>query len=283
MEHTIPPGTDTMSLKTYLPQALGACPAWALRHALKQRDVKRDGKRLSPDTLVRAGDHLILYLPKAALGRTTEISIVYQDEAVVLVEKPQGVASKQNDGTGDSVEGLLMAQQGLAQVWACHRLDVNTGGLLLLAKHAQTFALLKEAFANGQVQKTYTCRVVGTPQPGQAVAQAFLSKDAKAARVRISDTPFGRAKPIRTAYRVLAPGPVSRLSVDLLTGRTHQIRAHLSHLGWPVLGDDKYGDRAANRRYHVTRQQLWATKIAFSQHLTVPSLQGKTFEVDAPF
>ena len=170
----------------------------------------------------------------------------------------------------------LCARHCGAPVFACHRLDAQTGGLLLLAKSEPAREEAVAAFAAHQVRKVYHCLVRGAPQPAEKTLRAWLEKDAQAARVRIWDSPRGGALPIETRYRTLArEGELSRLEVEIPTGRTHQIRAQLAHIGHPILGDDKYGDRALNRRFGVRAQQLWAVRLTL--------WDGRTFETKEPF
>lgn len=283
MLHIVPPHVSPMPLAQYLPLALSGVPGWALRQALRQRQVKRAGKRLSPKDTVYPGDRLSVYLPKGGLPKPTELAVLYQDDQVVLIEKPQGMGVRTEDGPGGSVDQLLAEQLGLPAVWPCHRLDYHTGGVLLLAKEESVCRLLLDDFAAHHIEKQYECRVVGTPEPPQAELHAYLRKDAAAARVQVRDTPFPGAKAIITGYQVLSAGEIARLSVTLITGRTHQIRAHLAHIGHPILGDDKYGNREMNRRHHMMRQQLWATELHFSSEASIPALRGRAFASEAPF
>ena len=133
------------------------------------------------------------------------------------------------------------------------------------------------------MEKFYTCRTKGCPAKREAVMHAYLRKDAQLSRVAVTDYPARGALEIVTGYRVLEPGEYARLEVELMTGRTHQIRAHLAHIGHPILGDDKYGDRALNRRLGLRRQQLWATRLVFHAGGALAYLDGKAFSVDCPF
>ena len=112
---------------------------------------------------------------------------------------------------------------------------------------------------------------------------AFLRKDAQISRVSVTDYPARGSMEIVTAYRVIQGGKNAKLEVELITGRTHQIRAHLAHIGHPILGDDKYGDRVLNRELGVKRQQLWATRLVFHAEGALSYLNGKTFSVKCPF
>ena len=120
-------------------------------------------------------------------------------------------------------------------------------------------------------------------KPPSAVCSAWLVKDARKAIVRITDRPERDAKPIETGYETLQSGPVSRLRIHLITGRTHQIRAHLAALGHPVLGDDLYGDRDFNRREKARSLKLCAVSLKLDTAGRLPALDGREFTVEPPF
>lgn len=198
-------------------------------------------------------------LQAAAAG----FGLVYADANILALDKPVGLATAEADGGQDTLESRLKAVYG--QAWPLHRLDVNTTGLVLFARTEAARDELLVAFENRHIHKTYHCVVKGTPSPKEALCRAYLLKDAQKARVTIFDSPVAGAKEIETAYRVLSSrGGESLLAVELHTGRTHQIRAHLAHLGHPLLGDDKYGDRDWNRARKVTLPRLCAVELTFS-------------------
>ena len=267
---------------------------WAQREALRSRDVKIDGVRLTGDRPVRAGETIQAYFPKQAMREAAMLlpeEIPYEDERALILVKPQGLAC-QNDRdplAGDTaltrVQRYLAAKNGGAMqpVCLCHRLDIQTGGLLLFAKDEAAYAVLSEAIAGHALRKTYTCLVKGCPARREETLVGYLRKDAASARVSVTDGPRPSAVRIVTQYRVLEAGEVSRLSVELVTGKTHQIRAHLAHIGHPLLGDDKYGDRAFNRAHNARRQALFATTLRFPEELALPELAGKTVMCDCPF
>lgn len=265
---TLPPHSPEERADKAVARWLADVPGHCLREAFARRDIKCNGVRIAPDTEVSGGDTLCVFLPEAALP---PLNIVSEDPAYVVVNKRQGMPT-QGEGSVESV----YARRGGAPVFACHRLDVQTGGLLLLAKDEAALLAAREAFAARRVQKTYQALVRGMPRPAKAVLRAWLRKDAGRAAVHIQDESAPGALPIETRYTVLKTnGDTSLLSVELITGRTHQIRAHLAHIGHPVLGDDKYGDRKLNRALGLRRQQLWATRLAL--------WDGRVFETKPGF
>jgi len=140
-----------------------------------------------------------------------------------------------------------------------------------------------QAFSQRSFQKFYTCRVKGCPAKREAVMHAHLRKDAQISRVSVTDYPARGSMEIITGYRVIQDGEYALMEVELITGRTHQIRAHLAHIGHPILGDDKYGDRMLNRQLGVKRQQLWATRLVFQADGALAYLNGRSFSVKCPF
>ena len=283
----IPPEADGMKAGLFLRRILPDLPESALRKLFAARDVRLDSIRVQKDSPVRAGQELRVYLPDA--GRSgSPLRVVYEDGDVLLVNKPAGV-SVESDGSG----ALSLAE--LCRLYTaekdpsafpplpCHRLDNKTSGLCLFAKNGQALGILEEAFRERTVEKYYVCLVRGIPKPPSAECRAFLLKDAVRGKVRILDREVPGARPVITAYETLEGGPVSRLRVHLVTGRTHQIRAHLAALGHPVLGDDLYGDRSFNRQMKARGLKLCAVSLRVSTGGRLPLLDGKTFEIQPPF
>lgn len=231
-----------------------------LREAFKKRDVKRNGTRIAADEIVREGDALCLYIRDAkapVIAREDALSILLCDDDYIVVDKRQGVPVQ----GALSLEEMCTARFG-EPVFACHRLDVMTGGLVLLARHDAALQTAIAAFAERRVQKTYRALVRGVPNPPSRTLHGYLRKDEKASKVRIFDHPAPGALSIETRFSTKeVRGDMTLLDIELITGRTHQIRAHLSHIGHPIVGDDKYGDRAFNRAHGMRRQCLWSVRL----------------------
>lgn len=330
----IPPDAEGMKTGLFLRRLLPSLPESVLRKIFAARDVKLDGVRADRDTPVHAGQTLSVFLP-ASHEESPVLRIVYEDEDVLLVNKPAGVSVQSDEpgslsltdlcrlhtqsrptlstaahsfeppaagdpGAADEISPGAAARSSLETVHRTvsraleptgghrflapvHRLDNKTCGLCLFAKNPRAHAVLLEAFKQRTVEKYYICLVRGIPKPPAATCSAFLLKDAARGVVQILDQNRPGARPITTGYETLSAGPVSRLRVHLITGRTHQIRAHLAALGHPVLGDDLYGDRSFNRLQKSRSLKLCAAELTLNTEGQLPNLDGKTFKINPPF
>ena len=250
------------------------------------RDGKLDGKRVKPDVRVMAGQKVELFCMEQ---EAPLVDVIFEDEDVLLVNKRSGISVEPDEKGGVTLTELAhrhvrRSNPEAPAPQACHRLDNQTCGLLLFAKNERAAAILLRAFRDRTMDKRYICLVRGMMKPPAATCRAYLVKDAKAARVTIHDDAVPGSRPIITEYETLEAGPVSRLLVHLVTGRTHQIRAHMSALGHPLLGDDVYGDRAFNRQQKVQgRLCLCAARLTIDTAGQLPQLDGRTFTAPCPF
>lgn len=277
---------DGMRIDACIRRFLPELPSRTVQDAFSHRDVKLDGRRVKPDVRVTAGQTVELFCMEQS---APILPIIYEDEDVLLVNKRAGISVEADEKGGVTLSDLALRhvrQQSpdARPPKACHRLDNQTCGLLMFAKTQKAETILVRAFKERTMDKRYICLVRGMMKPPQAVCRAYLLKDAKAAHVTIHDAPVPGARPIVTAYESLSQGPVSRVEVHLITGRTHQIRAHMAALGHPLLGDDVYGDRAFNRQMKMQGKLcLCAAKLTIDTKGQLPLLDGKTFTVDCPF
>ena len=284
---TVPPEASGQRVDDFLRQVLPRLPESALRQLFDRRDLRLDGTRLHQrDTRLQPGQQLTVFLPESA--SSSSLDIVYEDEDVMLVNKPAGISVEADEPGRLSLSALCLSHVRRADPAApaplpCHRLDHQTCGLCLFAKGEKAHAVLLRVFRERTLDKRYECMVRGIPKPPRATCRAYLLKDPEKGRVFVFDHPVPGGKTILTAYETLEAGPISRLSVHLLTGRTHQIRAHLAALGHPILGDDLYGDRRANRETGTRSLQLCAVSLRLDTGGQLPRLDGRDFYIHAPF
>ena len=290
-EIIIPRDAVGQRVADYLRSALPDLPESVLRRIFASRDVKLDSIRVSRDQRLQEGQCLKIYIPDASAGSSSaapSLSVVYEDDDVLLVNKRAGISVEPDVRGGVTLTDLCLeyVRRNNPDAFppaACHRLDNKTCGLCLFAKNQQALDILQDVFRSRKLEKYYVCLVRGIMKPPEAVCHAWLVKDALHARVRITDHQEPGAKPVTTGYETPESGPVSRLRVHLITGRTHQIRAHLAALGHPLLGDDLYGDRDFNRREKARSLKLCAVSLTIDTDGRLPCLDGKTFTIDPPF
>ena len=228
-----------------------------IQKIIRTKSVKINGKRVGQDMNVSAGDLVCVYF---ADREKDSIEVVYRDDNILVVNKASGIEVTGEGSLTERINNILTDATALP----VHRLDRNTMGLVVFALNKNAETELLASFKERDVDKMYNCIVVGTPKQPSAKLKAYLFKDAKKSQVYVSDTQKQGYLPIETHYRLLKSlGELSLLEVKLITGRTHQIRAHLAHVKLPILGDGKYGINKINRRYRVKTQLLCCTKITF--------------------
>lgn len=242
----------TQSLKEFTENNY-AQAAFFWRQLLKSKDIKVNGKRVSADITLYKGDVVCYYLT-AKQAEKTAFHVLYEDENILIADKESGVNS----------EAVYAALARERQCYFIHRLDRNTEGLLAFALNTKTEKELLRAFKDRTAEKRYHALCFGEFPNATEVLTAYLKKDAGKALVQIFDKPFGGAERIVTEYKVLEKqGETTWVEVTLHTGKTHQIRAHLAHIGCPIVGDMKYGDNVKNKALNATRQHLVAKYLQF--------------------
>ncbi len=233
-----------------------------LYKALRKKDIRVNDVRMNKNVIVHTGDHIKIYISDEQLEKNShfEIDIIYEDEHICVVNKPARI-----EVTGENSLTTLL-EKSYTFIKPCHRLDRNTTGLVLFAKDKETLDILLDKFKNHEIEKHYTAKVIGIPTKKQATLTAYLFKDAKKSLVYISNTPKRGYEKIMTSYQVVKENKkenTSILDVTLHTGKTHQIRAHLAYIGYPILGDGKYGNNEINKRSGYKVQQLTSCSLTF--------------------
>lgn len=241
--------------------------AFALSRLLRERNVKVNGARVGKNVELKRGDVVIFYTTPIQEAKPSHY-IAYEDENILIADKFDGVTS----------EGLLSEIRGKA-AYAVHRLDRNTRGLIVFAKTPGAQRELVAAFRERRVGKEYLALCKDNFKSDKAVLTAYLRKNADSAFVRIYNKSAPDCQKIVTEYEILKRRDnLALVKIKLHTGKTHQIRAHLAHIGCPVVGDNKYGDEALNGVLGLSRQQLIAERLSFSLKGNLEYLNGKTFK-----
>ncbi|MGI5958342.1 MAG: RluA family pseudouridine synthase [Massiliimalia sp.] len=272
-------------LDKFLSKSVPLLPKSLLYKSIRKKRIKVNGKKCELNYKLCLGDQLDLYLNDEFfpvqeslpfLAVPSKIDVVYEDEQILLVNKPQGlVVHEDNDNTLDTLihrvqhylydQGEYHPEDELSFAPAlCNRIDRNTCGMVIVAKTAAALRILNEKIKNREITKKYLCLVAGTPSPKQATLTHYLQKDSSKNQVTLYDKPRPNAKTAITQYQVLeSRGNLSLVEVNLKTGRTHQIRAHMAYIGHPLLGDGKYGLHALNNQYGIRHQALCSYKLRF--------------------
>lgn len=280
--HVVPPSAPEMPLDRYLRRAWPMVPGRVLRELYKRKDVRVNGVRADTKAPVRGGDALTLYAD--ARWFEPEPDVLWTDDKLIAAVKPRGLPVDA-DGFGIGADTLLTR---LRRRWPaaelCHRLDAPAGGIVLAAADEAVLQQALEAFRVHGLRKEYRALALRPFQRRAGTLRAFLQKDARRAEVRILDRPMPGALPIETRYSVMdeaAPG-LWRVALEPVTGRTHQLRAHMAHVGHPLLGDDRYGDRAVNRQYPRAGLCLWHARLTVPADSPLTGYRGRTFEAAEP-
>ena len=231
---------------------------------LRKKDIKVNGKRVNENILIFENDEIEVYIADSLLETKINFEIVFEDENILVIDKPAGI-----EVTGSHSLTTLIHKQyancGYLPM-PCHRLDRNTTGLILFAKNQEALDILLDKFKNHEIEKHYLALVYGVPKEQSQTLTAYLFKNSKKSIAYISDEPKRGYSKIITSYSVLEKNSngTCMLDVEIKTGKTHQIRAHLAHIGLPIVGDGKYGNYEINKKLGFKTQKLRSYILKFN-------------------
>ena len=305
-EFTIGPNDAGQRLDRFLAKAVPLLPASLAQKYIRIKRIKLNGGRAERDSRLQTGDVLQLYINDEFFDKprednafltvaTPKLTIVYEDEHILLADKRPGLAVHPHDGAeyGRTLIDHIQAYLYQKKEWRpreensftpalCNRIDRNTGGIVIAAKTAEALRVLNQKIKDREMDKRYLAIVEGAPKPREGSLKGYLFKDAKKNRVFVTDTPQAGSKSCQTNYKTLASrNGLSLVECELITGRTHQIRAQFAHAGHPLLGDGKYGK--LDKRFDRNYQALYSYKLTFQFTTDAGALEylnGKSFRVE---
>ena len=305
-EFTIGKNDAGQRLDRFLSKAMPLLPPALLQKYIRIKRVKCNGGRCRRDQRLNEGDVLSLYINDEFFEQPREdnlfltlfqpkLDILYEDENVLLVDKRPGLVVHADETEKvntliNHIQAYLYQKREWNPKWEnafapalCNRIDRNTGGIVIAAKNAETLRVLTAKIRDREITKKYLCVTLGRMTPSEGKLECFLLKDEGKKLVSVYHRPVPGGKSAVTLYRTLETrGMLSLTEAELLTGRTHQIRASFADAGHPLLGDGKYGKGEINRRYGETRQALYSYYIRFdfpTEAGILGYLKGKEFKV----
>lgn len=296
-------------LDKFLFKFFGSIPSSIIYKGIRKKRIKVNGKKSEISYMLREGDVLELYINDEFFESeqkddefksiSAKLSVVYEDKNIILADKPSGMSvhddeTKTKNTLINHIKSYLFEkgeynpeEENSFVPALCNRIDRNTSGIVIAAKNAMALRIMNEKIKNREIDKFYLCLVQGRLKEKEKTLKTYMRKDEKKNQVFCYDTPVPGGKTAITKYRVLKEGELTSLvEVELLTGRTHQIRAHFASIGHPLAGDGKYGTNEFNKKVGMKYQALYSYKLRFnfSDENELSYLNGKTFEVkDVPF
>ena len=310
-EITIGKNDAGQRLDRFLSKAMPLLPPALLQKYIRIKRIKCNGARAQRDQRLAQGDVVQLYINDEFFDKPSEenlfltlfkphLTVVYEDEHLLLADKPQGMVVHADETEKvntliNHIQAYLYQKREWNPRWEnaftpalCNRIDRNTGGIVIAAKDAEALRDMNRLIREDQLSKFYLCLCHGSMERPAATLHGYLAKDSARNLVRVEDHPFPGAREIITKYRVLdtrgkGEDAVSLLQVELVTGRTHQIRAHLAHIGHPLLGDGKYGINRADRQEGFKYQALYAWRLDFDipgDGGSLAYLRGRSFRLN---
>lgn len=283
---TIEKNDSNQRLDKYLTKSFPNLPKTLMYKYIRIKRIKVNGKRAEISTKLNIGDVVDMYINDEFfvqketvydfMKAPKNIDIVYEDENIILLNKKVGILSHPDDREFiDTLIGRVKRYLYEKSEWQpdaensftpalVNRIDRNTSGIVICAKTAEALRILNQKMKDRELHKLYLCIVHGKPKKDTDTLEGYLVKDEKKNKVFVSKKCSDESKFIKTKYKVLgSKNGLSLLEVDLLTGRTHQIRAHMASIGHPLLGDGKYGTNDLNKKLGYKKQCLCSYKLIF--------------------
>lgn len=300
-QFVIDKNADGMRLDKFMQKVMPDAKAGEIFKSLRKKKVRVNGKHKDGAFRLTEGDEVCMYINDELFGEEKQefpwqkvcgdIDVVYEDENIIIANKPGGMPSQDTDGITDSLESRIRAylykkgeiDRNTSPLFVpslCHRIDRNTSGLVIAAKNAAALRIINEKIKNREIRKFYLCETEHTPLPEKGKISGWIMKDSKTKKMIFSERYFEGGSRCETLYRTVKRGTPALVEAELLTGKTHQIRAGLAYIGCPLVGDVKYGAKKDGKRDY---QHLLAYKVIFdfkTDSGKMEYLKGKKTEVN---